>query len=516
MGLPVSVCPPILGRVSDDDRKQNIREWVKGLSSDELQHLLAGILDGGLADVAPEPPAPAMPQVPDPPAEQLALTVRVDVDGTKPPVWRRLVLHGDLTLDEVHAILQAAFGWQDYHLHRFWPGPKKELWTGPHFVTEADVEEGEEGILESTVRLDQMLRSPGDRLFYTYDFGDGWHHTLRLESLAPLEDDSPPAACTGGRMAGPLEDSGGPTGHNRLVEAFRTDPSLAALDEEQRDWLPPDWDPGEFTVEEVGERLSYIGLSTEELLDLLSDARPSGVAMPEALMPLVEIATPMVAAELAELVVAARTEHNGELSPEDLAAIARPYRYVVDLAREDGIPLTSAGWMKPAYVERIYVDLDLRQDWIGKGNREDLTLPVAQLREACQELGLLRKYKGRLLPTRLARGLGTDEEYVDAVARGLLRHRDRYVQAAKALFALLTAATGRPVWDHTADIARILTDCGLRTGPDGVERQHATEWVREVWHVLERASAASWSWGAGDRDGHEAVGMARAALWPDG
>lgn len=501
--------------MSDEDRKQDIRQWVKGLSPDELQELLTGILGGGLADLEPQPPTPPMPEVPDPPAESVTLTLRVDVEGTRPPVWRRLVLHGDLTLDEVHVILQAAFGWQDYHLHRFWPGPRKQLWTGPHFVTEADVEEGEEGMLEASVRLDQMLRSPGDRLFYTYDFGDGWHHALRLESLAPSQEHSPPVLCTGGRMAGPLEDCGGPHGHNRLVKAYLADASLPDLDEEQREWLPPGWDPTEFTVEEVAERLSYIGLSTEELLGLLSDAQPTGHPLPEALMPLVEIAPPAVRAELAELTVRARTEHVADLSAEDLAAIARPYRYLVDLAQEEGIPLTSAGWMRPAYVQRIYADLDLEQDWIGKGNREDLTLPVAQLRGACQEAGLLRKYKGRLLTTRLARGLSTDEEYVAAVAQGLLRHRDGFVQAARALFALLTAAGGRSARDHTNDIARIFTDCGLRTGPDGVERQHATEWVRELRVALDRAAGTSWGDRAAGQGDHRAVALARAALWPD-
>lgn len=502
--------------MSDEDRKQDIRQWVKGLSPEELQELLAGILGGGLADLAaePEPPSPPLPQVPDPPTEQLALTVRVDVDGTRPPVWRRLVLHGDLTLDEVHVILQAAFGWLDTHLHRFWPGPRKELWTGPHFLTEGDVEEGEEGILESEVRLDQVLRAPGDRLFYTYDFGDAWHHTIKLESVSPLDEGSPPAVCTAGRMAGPLEDCGGPYGHNELVAAYRADPSLADLDEEQRDWLPPGWDPTEFAVEEVAERLSYIGLSTDELLDLLSGTQPSGADWPEAVEPVLDLAPPAVVAELTELTARARTEHEGELSAEDLAAIARPYRYLVDLAGEDGIPLTGAGWMRPAYVERIYTDLGLDQDWVGKGNREDQTAPVAQLRSTCQDVGLLRKHKGRLLPTRLAQGLGTDEEYVAAVAARLYRDRDTFVSVAKGLFGLLTAATGRPAWEHGEVIARILTACHLRTGPAGVEPQHVVEWVRPVWMALRRASGEK-GMGRGSQHDHRAVGLARAALWPE-
>ena len=113
-------------------------------------------------------------------------------------------------------------------------GSAAQAWRGPYFLTPFDLDEGEEGILESDVRLDQVLRSPGDRMTYTYDFGDDWTHTIRLESFAPMTDDAPRAVCTGGRMAGPLEDCGGAGGHNELVEAYLADPvALPGLDDEK-------------------------------------------------------------------------------------------------------------------------------------------------------------------------------------------------------------------------------------------------------------------------------------------
>lgn len=169
-----------------------------------------------------------------------------------------------------------------------------------------------------------------------------------------------------------------------------------------------------------------------------------------------------VEVELAQLCVRASTERHAELGPEVLAEIARPYRYLVDLAGEDGIPLTAAGWMKPAYVQRIYQDLALDEEWIGMGNREDQTGPVLQLRETCQQVGLLRKHKGRLLRTRLARSLTTDEGYVE-----------------------LRAVTYR---------------------------------VRPVWVTLEDVTGRTFrDWDVEDHPGdHRAVALARAALWPEG
>lgn len=46
-------------------------------------------------------------------------TVKAILHGAKPPVWRRLELPGDLTLDMLHEVLQVAFAWHGYHLHQF-------------------------------------------------------------------------------------------------------------------------------------------------------------------------------------------------------------------------------------------------------------------------------------------------------------------------------------------------------------------------------------------------------------
>ncbi|MFF0283685.1 plasmid pRiA4b ORF-3 family protein [Rhodococcus aetherivorans] len=95
-------------------------------------------------------------------------------------MWRRLELPGDLALDRVHVVIQAAMGWFDSHLHRFRTGNDPR---SPHFVTVFDVDEGEDGVLESTGRLDQLLAGTGDRLWYEYAFGDGWDYVLAVEAV---------------------------------------------------------------------------------------------------------------------------------------------------------------------------------------------------------------------------------------------------------------------------------------------------------------------------------------------
>jgi Plasmid pRiA4b ORF-3-like protein len=47
------------------------------------------------------------------------LQVKVSLRGKRPPIWRRLEVPARITLAGLPAVLQAAFGWTDGHLHGF-------------------------------------------------------------------------------------------------------------------------------------------------------------------------------------------------------------------------------------------------------------------------------------------------------------------------------------------------------------------------------------------------------------
>jgi hypothetical protein len=53
------------------------------------------------------------------PAPQDIYQIKVTLLGFKPWIWRRLLVPADLTLAQLHDVLQAAMGWQDCHLHEF-------------------------------------------------------------------------------------------------------------------------------------------------------------------------------------------------------------------------------------------------------------------------------------------------------------------------------------------------------------------------------------------------------------
>lgn len=50
------------------------------------------------------------------------LEVRVELVDSEPAIWRQLEVRSTMTLNQVHRVLQAAFGWEDIHLYRFTTG----------------------------------------------------------------------------------------------------------------------------------------------------------------------------------------------------------------------------------------------------------------------------------------------------------------------------------------------------------------------------------------------------------
>lgn len=190
-------------------------------------------------------PSPLLPRRDD----VVTYRVRIDLKGAKPPCWRRLELASDLMLDELHDVLQTAFAWFGGHLHQFAAGgssfydPKSQ-----QYLTEYDIDEGEEGIAERDVRLDELLVDAGDRLFYLYDFGDHWEHVIKLEAVLPRDPEAPRAVCTKGRRPSPPEDCGGIDGYELLTAANdRSNPRHKQALDSLRDAYGPGFDPAEFS-----------------------------------------------------------------------------------------------------------------------------------------------------------------------------------------------------------------------------------------------------------------------------
>jgi hypothetical protein len=195
----------------------------------------------------PAPP-PARQSKRSPPAASRVLQLKVTLRGTKPPIWRRLLVAANTTLFDLHRILQAAMGWHDGHQHDF--EHDGEVYG------ESDLEWGMVRKSEQKTKVGTLLKVPGDRMLYCYDFGDGWLHTILVEEVLPIEKGRSYPCVLKGRRACPQEDSGGPWGHQRNVEILR-DPSHPEY-AEIVEWLAPGYDPEHFDLGFANAKLAQI------------------------------------------------------------------------------------------------------------------------------------------------------------------------------------------------------------------------------------------------------------------
>ena len=52
-------------------------------------------------------------------------TLRVELEGIEPLIWRRLEVPAAITLPKLHRVLQVVMGWTDSHLHSFRIGDRE-------------------------------------------------------------------------------------------------------------------------------------------------------------------------------------------------------------------------------------------------------------------------------------------------------------------------------------------------------------------------------------------------------
>lgn len=172
----------------------------------------------------------------------LAVQVKVTIQDIEPPIWRRLLLPCNLNLAQLHEVIQAAFGWTDSHLHQFIIGGL--VYGAPEF--DEGWEDDRTTFEASEVMLGDfdLYREPHPCLFYEYDFGDSWMHTIEFERQVPREADVTYPICIDGARHRPPEDVGGSSGYESFLEVWR-DPDH----EDHRDmrrWAGRGFDPEAF------------------------------------------------------------------------------------------------------------------------------------------------------------------------------------------------------------------------------------------------------------------------------
>ena len=138
-------------------------------------------------------------------------TFRVVLLNVSPLVVRLVSVPDDLSLEELHEVLQLTFGWRCHSFYSF-RIHGQEISRRRHLRTR---------------RLSEFQLRRREKFLYTYDLLDLWEWEIRLVDIEPGSNNDGQPRCLAGRAATPPEECGGPRGYMHILDRHKYHPPFA-------------------------------------------------------------------------------------------------------------------------------------------------------------------------------------------------------------------------------------------------------------------------------------------------
>ncbi|KAI4212705.1 MAG: hypothetical protein LQ351_004596 [Letrouitia transgressa] len=161
------------------------------------------------------------------------------MNSSDPTISRALSVPPNINFNQLHMVLQIAFGWADCHMHTFnvelvnlASGRKKPvLWLQRYAEDyDMDLKPQEETLFKLSDVLEKEEWKGKVSITYEYDMGDGWQHDITVlgradpslhAMLGVPEDEEVKVLCLAGEGHPCAEDCGGEPGWEDLKGAFK-------------------------------------------------------------------------------------------------------------------------------------------------------------------------------------------------------------------------------------------------------------------------------------------------------
>jgi len=153
---------------------------------------------------------------------QLKITIR----GSKPPIWRRVIVPEHIAFCDLDDIIEKMFGWTHSHLYEFYIKDWNMRITGAPLMEEED---NADECIDSWMKV-------GSEIIYTYDFGDNWEHLIKVEKVVEYDYRYPVVLKSKGTNM--IEDCGGMWGFYECQDEA-DDFDMDAVNKEFRSWVIP-------------------------------------------------------------------------------------------------------------------------------------------------------------------------------------------------------------------------------------------------------------------------------------
>lgn len=154
--------------------------------------------------------------------------LNIQLNLERHPIWRRVLVPSNFSFRHLHNIIQTVFDWHDDHLHEFTVKLENEkqlsivMDDSPETFEFLDFNH-KEILQERFVALRDIFSQPS-AVFYEYDFGDSWIHTITLEKT--VQAHSLNVLFLEGNGERPPEDVGGEAGFNEYLRILGDDTDL--------------------------------------------------------------------------------------------------------------------------------------------------------------------------------------------------------------------------------------------------------------------------------------------------
>lgn len=149
-----------------------------------------------------------------------AYQIHISLNYVEPPVWRRAVIPGELTFSRLASMLNDIMGWMGGHLFAVTTADGEYI-TGFPECEGLDKALGLDRAFGNEMSggskdADAML-SRSKTFVYTYDLGDSWDHTVKIEAIQEESSCFYPQILDGEGDC-PPDDAGGPMLYMELLE----------------------------------------------------------------------------------------------------------------------------------------------------------------------------------------------------------------------------------------------------------------------------------------------------------
>lgn len=201
-------------------------------------------------------------------ADKKSLRLKVQMKYvSKPPMWREIVIPADFNFDQLNHAVQAVMGFDNSHL---WQFQDQEYQPNIQIAIPAD-KSGGYGVEDYThdaclTPVSAFLAKKGDKLEYTYDFGDDW--VFAISVLEVMQRHGEVAECTKWKCDfQPIEDCGGVGSYLEIRKDFSNPDDPAPKEKDQladyfgfevfsdlKNWVKD----AMFNLEHVNKRLAKI------------------------------------------------------------------------------------------------------------------------------------------------------------------------------------------------------------------------------------------------------------------